>query len=153
MSQIGVTFREVGPGDEAAIEHLLGGLDLESRYLRWFTGGVDVLAAEDWAAHPDRHAALGLLAFAGSEAVGHGTLIPASGGRGEVAFEVAAGWRHRGIAGALLRRLMEAAQTRGLRELYAEVLSENADMLAVMRESGPHVESRDGGVTTVTVPV
>jgi len=65
------------PADEAAIEQLLGGLDLESRYLRWFTGGVDVLEAEEWAAHPERYSAVGLLAFAGSEPVGHAVLIQA----------------------------------------------------------------------------
>ncbi|MGI8623546.1 MAG: GNAT family N-acetyltransferase [Solirubrobacteraceae bacterium] len=91
--------------------------------------------------------------FAGDEPDGHGVLIPAPGGRGEVAFEIAAPWRHRGIAGALLERLVAAAAARGLHELYAEVLMENADMLTVLREHGRHAESRDGGILTVTIPV
>jgi GNAT superfamily N-acetyltransferase len=50
-----------------------------------------------------------------------------------VAFEVAAPWRRHGIAGALLERLLDAAGERGLREIYADVLPQNADMLAVLR--------------------
>jgi GNAT superfamily N-acetyltransferase len=148
-----IVIREVRRGDDAAIAHLLGGLDLGSRYQRWFTGGVDVVAEEEWAAHPERCCAVGLLAFAGAEPVGHAVLIPIPDGRGEVAFEVAAPWRRHGIAGALLERLLAAAAERGLHEVYADVLSGNADMLAVMREHGPHSESCDGSVTTVALPV
>jgi GNAT superfamily N-acetyltransferase len=145
-------IREVRPGDEAAIDELLGGLDAESRYRRWFTGGVDMRGAEDWAAHPERVAGVGLLAFIGDQPVGHAVLIPAGDGRGEVAFEVAAQWRRHGIAGALLERLLGAAADRGLREVYADVLPENADMLAVLREHGEHVESHKGGIVIVTLP-
>jgi GNAT superfamily N-acetyltransferase len=145
-------IREIRPGDEAAIDELLGGLDAESRYRRWFTGGVDIRGAEDWAAHPERVTAVGLLAFIGDRPVGHAVLIPTGDGRGEVAFEVAAQWRRHGIASALLERLLGAAADRGLREVYADVLPENADMLAVLREHGEHVESRKGGIVIVTLP-
>jgi GNAT superfamily N-acetyltransferase len=149
----GIEIRELGAGDEEAIGRLLGGLDPESRRRRWFTAATDIQRAADWAAHPDRCCAVGLLALAGAEPFGHGVLVCAQDGRGELAFEVAAPWRHHGIAGALLVRLVDAALKRGLREVYAEVLTDNADMLAVLREYGPHVESRQGGVITVTVPV
>ncbi|MCW3013771.1 MAG: CoA-binding domain protein [Solirubrobacterales bacterium] len=148
-----VCIREVRAGDEAGIERLLEGLDPESRYRRWFTGAVDLHRAADWAAHPERFSAVGLLAIVDEELVGHAVLIPAPQGRGEVAFEVAAPWRYHGIAGTLLERLLDAAAARGLRELYAEVLLGNADMLAVLREHGEHAESREGGVVTVTLPV
>lgn len=146
-------LRQIRAGDEAAINRLLVDLDPESRRRRWFTGGVDIARAADWAAHPERSAAVGLLALAGDAPVGHAALVPLLDGRGEVAFEVAAPWRHHGIAGALLERLIDCAASRGLREVYAEVLPENADMLAVLREHGEHVERRDGGVVTVTLPV
>jgi GNAT superfamily N-acetyltransferase len=145
-------IREVRPGDEAAIDDLLGGLDAESRYRRWFTGGVDIRGAEDWAAHPERVAGVGLLAFIGEQPVGHAVLIPTGDGRAEVAFEVAAQWRRHGIAGALLERLIDEAADRGLREVYADVLPENADMLAVLREHGEHRESHAGGIVIVTLP-
>lgn len=148
-----IDIRAIRPGDEGAIAGLLDGLDPESRYLRWFTGGVDILSAGDWAAHPERCSGTGLLAFSGDEPIGHAVLIPTRGGRGEVAFEVAADWRHHGVATALLVRLMDTAAGSGLHEIYADVLSENADMLAVMREYGPRSESRDGGVLTIALPV
>ena len=144
-------IREVRAGDGAAIERLLGGLDAQSRYRRWFTGGVDIAGAERWAAHPERVGAVGLLALAGEEPVGHAVLVPSTDARAEVAFEVAAPWRRHGIAGALLERLLELAVDRGLREVYAEVLTENADMLAVLREHGGQTERRAGGVVTVTL--
>lgn len=149
----GVSIHEVRPGDEAAITQLIGGLDAQSRYRRWFTWGVDIGRAADWAAHPMAHHAVGLLALVGTEPVGHAVLVPSADGCGEIAFEVAAPWRHHGIAGTLLARLLVIARARGLHELFAEVLPENADMLAVLREHGDHAESARGGVVTVTVPV
>jgi acetyltransferase len=148
-----VLIREIHAGDEDAIGRLLDDLDPESRRLRWFTGAVDIRLAADWAAHPERCRAVGLLAFAGDRLVGHAALVPAADGRGEVAFEVAAAWRHHGIAGAFLERLLDAAAARGLREVYAEVLPDNADMLAVLREHGEHAESRDEGVLILTLAV
>jgi GNAT superfamily N-acetyltransferase len=148
-----IRIREVRAGDEDAIVRLLGGLDAQSRYRRWFTAGVDIVKAEDWAAHPKRAHAIGLLAFISAAPAGHAVLIPLADGRGEVAFEVAAPWRRHGIAGALLDRLLEVAADRGLREIYADVLPENADMLAVLREHGTHSETHAGGIVTVTLPV
>lgn len=148
-----VRIREIAAGDEDAIARLLDDLDPESRRLRWFTGAVDIRRAADWAAHPERCRAVGLLAFAGDRLVGHAALVPDADGRGEVAFEVAAAWRHHGIAGAFLERLLDAAAVRGLREIYAEVLPDNADMLAVLSEHGPHAESRACGVVSVMLPV
>jgi GNAT superfamily N-acetyltransferase len=148
-----VRIREVRVGDEDAIERLLGGLDAQSRYRRWFTAGVDIAKAEDWAAHPGRFHAVGLLAFVEAAPAGHAVIIPLADGRGEVAFEVAAAWRRHGIAGALLERLLEVAADRGLREIYADVLPDNADMLAVLREHGRHAETCADGVVTVTLPV
>jgi GNAT superfamily N-acetyltransferase len=148
-----ITIRELRAGDETAIDHLITGLDPESRFLRWFSAGVDIHAAVDWAAHPARCGAVGLLALAGEEPVGHAVLIVLHDGRGEVAFEVAAPWRHHGIAGGLLERLLAIAAARGLREIYADVLPGNRNMLAVLREHGEHAESRRDGIITVTIPV
>ncbi|MGI8623545.1 MAG: hypothetical protein ACR2NB_08665 [Solirubrobacteraceae bacterium] len=61
-STASVRIREIRDGDEGAITQLLDGLDSTSRYLRWFTGGADVRKAADWAAHPERASAVGLLA-------------------------------------------------------------------------------------------
>jgi predicted GNAT family N-acyltransferase len=53
------------------------------------------------------------LAFEGDEAVGTGRLLP-DGHIGRMA--VVKAWRGRGVGGALLRRLVEAARERGDRE-------------------------------------
>jgi GNAT superfamily N-acetyltransferase len=153
VADANICIREVRAGDEAAIERLLAGLDPESRFLRWFSAGVDIRRAGDWAAHPALHHAVGLLAFAGEEPVGHAAIIQLDDARGELAFEVAAPWRHRGIAGALLEQLVEVARGIGLDEIYADVLPGNADMLAVLREHGEHTESHHDGVVTLTLPL
>lgn len=148
-----IEIRAVREADGAGIGRLLDGLDEDARYRRWFTGGVDIASATRWAAHPDRVGATGLVALVAGEVVGHAVLAPAGEGRGEVAFEVAADWRHHGVATALLAQLLAVAAGQGLREVYAEVLDENADMLAVLREHGPCREHRDGGSRVLTLPV
>ncbi len=153
MTAADIRIREIGADDEATINRLLVDLDAESRRLRWFSGGVDIARAVQWAAHPEQYSAVGLLALADGTPVGHAAIVPLGDGRGEVAFEVAAAWRHHGIASALLTALIEVAGSRGLHEVYADVLPENADMLAVLREHGEHSERRGGGVVRVTLPV
>ncbi len=142
----GVAVRAVGPGDAAGIGRLLVGLDADARYRRWFGAGTDLRAAVAWAAAPDPATDDGLVAMFGGEVVGHAVLAVAADGRGEVAFEVAAAWRRHGIAGALLAGLEDCARTRGLTAIYAEVLGENRDMLAVLREHAGFHEHREGGV-------
>ena len=97
-------------------------------------------------------AGVGLLAFIDDQPVGHAVLIRTGDGRAQVAFEVAAQCRRHGIASALLERLLDEAAAGGLREVYADVLPENADMLAVLREHGQHSESHDGATVIVTLP-
>lgn len=143
----GLVIRPIGPGDEAAVDALLSGLDERARFTRWFTGAVDVARQVDWAAHPERTHAVGLLALIDGEVVGHGVLVPSGEREGEVAFEVAAPWRHHGVAGRLLAALCDAARERGMERLTAEVLAMNHDMLAVFREHGELSERRvDGSI-------
>jgi GNAT superfamily N-acetyltransferase len=149
-----VVVRRVAPGDFAALDALLSSLDGRDRRRRWFTGGADVHAAARWAADPERQSAVGLVATtADGQIVGHAALVPIDAARGEVCFEVAASWRRHGIAGLLLGRLEREAARRHMTTLVAEVLPENADMLAVMRDRGPCSEHREAGVIEVLLPV
>ncbi len=149
-----VTIRPVRPGDLAALDGLMTSLDDEARYRRWFTGGADVHRAAIWAADPERQHAVGLVAAsADGELVGHAAVLPLDATRAEVCFEVAGDWRHHGIAGRLLDELELRASERGLVTLVAEVLPENADMLAVLREHGPCREHRDGTVIELQLDV
>jgi GNAT superfamily N-acetyltransferase len=149
----GLRIRPIGPGDETAVDDLLAGLDEESRFRRWFTGAIDVHEQARWAAHPERVHAVGLLAFIGEEVVGHAVLVPIDAHAAEVAFEVAAPWRHHGVAGHLLEALCEVARARGMDTLHAEVLALNADMLAVFREHGPVTEQIVDGAVAVDLPL
>lgn len=150
-----IAVRPVTPADLPALDNLMTNLDTQARYRRWFTGAADVHRAAEWAAHPEADHAVGLVAGAADgELVGHAALVPMGDGtRAEVAFEVAAPWRHQGIAGRLLEELDRRAQERGFAVLVAEVLSENADMLAVMREHGPCQERQEGGIVHLELPV
>lgn len=146
-----IRIRAVRPDDAPRVAGLLGALSDDDRYRRWFTGAVDLPRAALWAAHPETQDAVGLLAFADEEIVGHAVLVPDGQHDGELAFEVAPAWRHHGVAGALLAQLRAAGRARGLRTVHADVLAENADMLAVLHESGPSTEQREAGVIRVTL--
>jgi L-amino acid N-acyltransferase YncA len=144
----------VVPDDLPRLDALLNGLDEQSRARRWFTGAADVHSAVAWAAHPERHHAVGLVAVtATGEVVGHAAMVSIDDARAEVCFEVAAPWRHHGVAGKLLDGLAQRAVQRGLRTLVAEVLTENADMLAVLREHGRCRERRQGAVLVLELPI
>lgn len=145
-----VSIRSVGPGDLAGIEQLFDGLSVDARYRRWFTAGIDMSAAARWAVHPP--GGLALVAVVGDEIVGHGALVPTGSAHAEVAFEVGRSWRRHGIATALLRALEREARTMGIDTLEADVLSLNADMLAVFSEHGGCTQDRDGTVVHVKFP-
>jgi RimJ/RimL family protein N-acetyltransferase len=146
-------LRPVRPEDLAAIEALLDGLDDRDRYRRWFTAAVNLHRAALWATHPERQGGVGLVADAGGRVVGHGALAPIDARRAEVAFEVAADWRHHGIAGRILQELDRAAASRGVEVLEADVLPGNRDMLLVFREHGPCTTTTQDGVVHVVMPV
>jgi RimJ/RimL family protein N-acetyltransferase len=149
-----VALRPVLASDLPALDALLSALDSQARYRRWFTGATDVHRAAAWAADPANGDAVGLVAIApNGELVGHAALIAMDHARAEVCFEVAAPWRHHGVAGRLLAELERRAAQRGLRTLVAEVLVENVEMLAVMREHGPCHEHRDGGVIELELAI
>ncbi|MCW2957596.1 MAG: CoA-binding domain protein [Solirubrobacterales bacterium] len=149
----GLRIRPVAPEDREGIEQLLEGLSLEARERRFFTGAVDLGRAAAWATHPERVDAVGLVVAGPDGIAGHGVLVPMDATTAEVAFEVAASWRHQGVAGALLRALEQEARARGVTRLVAEVLARNADMLAVFRERGPLTQRADGSAIHVVMPL
>jgi len=54
----------------------------------------------------------------------------------EFAIVVGDDWRHRGIASRIMMSLMEVARSRGLQRMEGEILSENSDMLSLVRKLG-----------------
>jgi GNAT superfamily N-acetyltransferase len=75
--------------------------------------------------------------------VGEGRYV-ARGQTAEVAFTVDDDWQGRGIAGRLLQHLARIARSHAVVQFEADVLRENAAMLAVFRHSGFPMTTRDG---------
>ncbi len=147
-----VSIRPVRPQDEAPLRTFLAELCPEARRLRFFTGAADMRQAAHWAAEgaADHH---GLLAHDETGAlVGHASYAQLDPQRAEVAVEVADHLYGRGLATILIERLAGIAEQRGVSEFVAEVLPENAPMLAVFRDGFDARVAFDDGIETVVLP-
>jgi len=84
--------------------------------------------------------------------VGGARYIMQQPGKAEVAFAVLDRYQGLGIGAALMRHLAAIARGAGLRELVAEVLSDNAPMLKVFEKGGfPLTKKREAHVVHVTL--
>ena len=73
-------------------------------------------------------------------------------GFADVAYMVDPDWQGTGLGSLLQARTIEYARDHGVRGFHADVLSENAPMLAVFRRSGLRLESKaDSGTLDVTM--
>ena len=61
----------------------------------------------------------------------------------EVAVAVDPGWRHVGLAGALLRLLGEAALDHGIETFSLEFMADNVDVAAILHESGLPISHKE----------
>ncbi len=127
--------RPVEPSDEPALREFLAGLSQDSRWLRFFSLGVDLDRAAARAAAPGGY---GLIVTAGADerVVAHAVYELERPERAEVAFAVADEMQGRGLATVLLAHLAQVASARGIGEFVATVLPENRRMISVFRESG-----------------
>ena len=83
---------------------------------------------------------------------GGGRFIVVSPGQAEVAFAVVDEYQGQGIGTTLMRHLVAIARRAGLRELIADVLPDNRQMLNVFQKSGlPVSVRRDAGNLHVTL--
>ncbi|MCP4695879.1 MAG: bifunctional acetate--CoA ligase family protein/GNAT family N-acetyltransferase [Gammaproteobacteria bacterium] len=73
----------------------------------------------------------------------------------EFAIVVADEWQERGLAHKLMASLMDAARNRGLKTMYGEVLSNNVDMLNLIKNLGfsARVDEDDHSITKVVKPL
>lgn len=138
-----VVIRRVDAADAAAMARFVGALEPQAR--RWrFHGAVKAserVAALLTQADGVRHAAWvatvttddGVEQIVGEARYVRDADDPASA---ELAIAVAAGWRGCNVAGSLLQALTHAAQAAGVQRLVADVLSDNARMLAFMQRHG-----------------
>jgi acetate---CoA ligase (ADP-forming) len=130
--------RPVVPADKDALRAFLAGLSENSRWLRFFSLGVDLERAAERAAAGDRPDGYGLIVTTGADArvVAHAVFELDGPGRAEVAFAVADEMQGRGMATLLLAHLAQVASARGIHTFMATVLPENRRMIGVFRESG-----------------
>ena len=142
--------RPVSPADTPALRTFLGGLSDNSRWLRFFSLGVNLDKAAEMAARGDRSEGYGLIVTTGAEerVVAHAVFELERPGRAEVAFAVADEMQGRGLATVLIAHLAQVASARGVTTFTATVLPENRRMISVFRESGfpVHVRASPDGI-------
>ena len=142
--------RPVVPADAPALREFLGALSENSRWLRYFSLGVNLDEAARRAAAGDRPEGYGLIVTTGAEerVVAHAVFEVESPDRAEVAFAVADEMQGRGLATVLIAHLAQVASARAIGTFMATVLPENRRMISVFRESGfpVHVGASADGI-------
>ena len=135
-----VTIRAVRPDDKARIVKAFRALEPHSIYARFFHAKTELSEQElRQLTEIDYVSAVVLLATIGARqqetVIGLGRYV-ASGPSAEVAFVVEEDYGGRGIARRLLHHLTHIARENGVKKFEADVLADNAPMLAVFRDSG-----------------
>ena len=141
-------LRPISPRDAEALQAFHVAQSPRSTYLRFFAA-VPRLSERDLRRfttvdHVDRVA---LLVLVGEQVIGVGRYDRTAPGEAEVAFNIADAHQGRGVGSVLLEHLAAAAREQGVERFTAEVLPENARMLAVFTDAGYEVERHyDEGV-------
>jgi GNAT superfamily N-acetyltransferase len=152
-----LTIRALQPDDRDALLAAVGRMSAEALYLRFFAprrgfsdAEVDRYVNVDFV---EQVALVALIEESGAPLlVGGARYVRTAPGCAEVAFSVDDGHRGLGLGSVLLRHLARLARAAGLTELEAEVLPDNATMLAVFARSGlPVTQSRRDGVVHVCI--
>jgi GNAT superfamily N-acetyltransferase len=136
-----IVVRPVRPSDKAAIADAFERLGPESRYRRFFAP-LERLTARDLAYltevdHHDHEALVGFLPENG-EPLGAARFVrSADPAEAEVAVAVVDDWHERGVATALLERLVERARDEGIERFLALVLDGNRDALDLFEHLVP----------------
>jgi CRP-like cAMP-binding protein len=152
-----VVLRPLLPSDRAKFAAVLAHQSEESLRRRFFTTVavsdriVDYLVNIDYVDHfawgvapPDETRSIGAARYVRV----HGEHESA-----DLAFDVADEYRGRGLATVLLGALGAAAQQAGITTFVADVLYENAPMIAVLEKAGAHGEHSEPGVAHFTFDV
>jgi RimJ/RimL family protein N-acetyltransferase len=156
-----ILIRVLGPQDRARVVTAFGKLEPASIYTRFFSPKKELTAAElDRLGSSDfeHYLALAVSIGAGADETLIGgasyTVLPTTGGEhsAEVAFTIEEDYQGQGLASKLLALLACIARQHGITRFEADVLADNASMLAVFRHSGlPLTSKNDHGVIHVTM--
>jgi RimJ/RimL family protein N-acetyltransferase len=138
MSDYG--FRQLGPGDEAALIDFHHRCSEETHYLRFFAVKPSMSEAEAaWFCDVDgeeRGAVVAVDTATGDRIVGVGRWDRLPGDKAEIAFVVADDHQGRGIGGALVAAVIREAQVRRIRWLVGTVLPRNSRMRGLLTRCG-----------------
>ena len=130
-----IQFRHVTASDQPGLLEFLEALSPTSRRFRFFSLAYDLGQAARWAASADGADHIGVVAIeATGRIIGHAASCRVYGPRAEVAVEIAETHRHLGLGTILIARIAREAEHCGVRTFFAEVLPENAEMLAVFHD-------------------
>ena len=133
-----LTVRPVEQADVDGLDELLDGLSQEDRYYRFFSlsrPGRKFVEQMTRAAEDGGYRLVAVLSGAKDALVAEAGYAILPDGNGEFALTIAAGWR--GWLGPyLLDALVAAATSRGVPNLQADILTDNARMLALVSHRG-----------------
>jgi GNAT superfamily N-acetyltransferase len=149
-----VTIRALTPEDRSAMLSAAARVSAQSLYRRFFGAKrgfteqeVDFFVNVDFVKHV---ALVAELNESGENAIiGAGRYIVTQPGAAESALAVIDEYQGQGIGTALLKHLVTVAREGGVQQLMAEVLPENAPMLAMFRQFGFVSDRRGGSVHVV----
>jgi RimJ/RimL family protein N-acetyltransferase len=138
------------------LDAVVAGLSPTSRYHR-FHSGVPVLtdrmraqlAAVDGCSH------IAVAAFAGDTPIGIARIVDVGGRRGELAVEVVDAWHRQGVGTRLVQAVCALGRSAGIREVYADVLAENAAAQVLFVVNFPDPQFHQDGpeiLFTATLP-
>ena len=151
-----VSIRAARPDDRERIVKAFRGLDRGSVYRRFFFHKKELKEEElRRVTEFDGVSSAVLVATVGSGdreiIVGLGEYMR-SGAAADIAFAVEEDFQGRGIASRLLQQLADVARANGILQFEADVLAENAPMLAVLHNSGLRMRtSHEQGVIHATL--
>jgi RimJ/RimL family protein N-acetyltransferase len=143
-----LVIRPIEPGDRNLLSAGFEQLSEHSRYMR-FQAPLTSLSDQQLAYltnvdHHDHEALLAVAQDGGEEIVGVARFVRASDAVAECAVVVADHWQERGVATALLDRLVDRAREEGIERFTALVLAENAEALRLLARLGDTVQHRIG---------
>jgi RimJ/RimL family protein N-acetyltransferase len=137
-----VRVRPFRPGDEAAVTTVFEGMSPASRRARYLVA-LDELPPRFLTAlrdvDGDDHAVMVAEVGRGRSRrpVGIGRRVVDGPGRAELAYEVVDAWHGQGVGTRLVGALVADARRRGIEELHATLLPDNAASLAILRRHLP----------------
>ena len=147
-ARISVWIRPVRRDDLSRVRHVFEHTSSEDRYCRFFQF-KDNLVDDDLRQFVElAPGAIGLLAQLGDEPVGMAHAWLEERGSAEIGIIVSSEVRRQGVGRKLVEHLITELQARGVRELSAYALGENASFAALAKSQGMTRIGVESGVAT-----